>query len=257
MRHIIYPVDFSPRCEAIAPAVAAMARRFGARVSKMYIARPPDGVGGFGELHGHFLTAVEEMRGGLGSYQAAQFEGIETESVFRIGQPAREIVDFAGSPPDSLIMMATHGYSPFRQLLLGSVASGVLHDAQCPVWTCTHAEEFAVQHPEGGYCSILCAVDMGPFTESVIDAAAQVAAQFQAAVHTVHAGQTESVWPAASAQIEMLHGGNVVPTLMAAAERYGADLLVIGRGHAQGMLGRLRSNAHDLIRFSRCPVLSV
>ena len=45
--------------------------------------------------------------------------------------------------------------------------------------------------------------------------------------------------------------------LKAAAVRHGADLLVIGRGVSQGALGRLRSNAHALIRHSPCAVLSV
>jgi hypothetical protein len=36
-----------------------------------------------------------------------------------------------------------------------------------------------------------------------------------------------------------------------------ADLLVIGRGSAAGMFGRLRTNAYAIIRQSPCPVVSV
>ena len=48
------------------------------------------------------------------------------------GEPAREIVDFAAANQVDLVMMPTHGYGPFRQLLLGSVAAKVLHDAHVP-----------------------------------------------------------------------------------------------------------------------------
>jgi len=36
-----------------------------------------------------------------------------------------------------------------------------------------------------------------------------------------------------------------------------ADLLVIGRGSASGVFGRLRTNAYAIIRQSPCPVLSI
>jgi nucleotide-binding universal stress UspA family protein len=38
-------------------------------------------------------------------------------------------------------MMATHGTGLFRSLLIGSVTAKVLHDARCPVWIATRAEE--------------------------------------------------------------------------------------------------------------------
>jgi nucleotide-binding universal stress UspA family protein len=36
-----------------------------------------------------------------------------------------------------------------------------------------------------------------------------------------------------------------------------ADALVIGRGSAAGLFGRLRSNAYAIIRQAPCPVVSV
>lgn len=41
------------------------------------------------------------------------------------------------------------------------------------------------------------------------------------------------------------------------AALYQADLLVIGRGSAAGVFGRLRANACSIIRQSPCPVASV
>jgi nucleotide-binding universal stress UspA family protein len=36
-----------------------------------------------------------------------------------------------------------------------------------------------------------------------------------------------------------------------------ADLLVLGRGVSQGIIGRLRANAYDIIRQCPCPVASI
>ena len=52
-------------------------------------------------------------------------------------------------------------------------------------------------------------------------------------------------------------GLGLAVSITARAKSSGAGLLVIGRGSAKGVLGRLRTNSHDLIRLSPCPVLSV
>jgi nucleotide-binding universal stress UspA family protein len=57
--------------------------------------------------------------------------------------------------------------------------------------------------------------------------------------------------------LEIVEENGVVEGIVAAARKYNADLLVIGRGVIKGTLGRLRSCAHDLIRRSPCPVLSI
>ena len=41
------------------------------------------------------------------------------------------------------------------------------------------------------------------------------------------------------------------------ARTRGADLLVLGRGVSQGLVGRLRANAYDIIRQCPCPVVSI
>jgi nucleotide-binding universal stress UspA family protein len=51
--------------------------------------------------------------------------------------------------------------------------------------------------------------------------------------------------------------GEAPKVICAAAARIGADVLVIGRGSAAGVFGRLRANAYAIIRESPCPVVSV
>jgi nucleotide-binding universal stress UspA family protein len=51
--------------------------------------------------------------------------------------------------------------------------------------------------------------------------------------------------------------GDPPKVVCAIAAKIQAGLLVIGRGSAAGVFGRLRTNAYALIRQSPCPVVSV
>jgi nucleotide-binding universal stress UspA family protein len=64
----------------------------------------------------------------------------------------------------------------------------------------------------------------------------------------------ENVGTKAEAFIDSGDAPSVVCRL---AEEHKADLLVIGRGSASGIFGRLRANAYSIIRQSSCPVVSV
>jgi hypothetical protein len=51
--------------------------------------------------------------------------------------------------------------------------------------------------------------------------------------------------------------GETPHAVRAVAEECGANLLVIGRGHAAGSLGRLRTNAYAILRESPCLVAAI
>jgi nucleotide-binding universal stress UspA family protein len=48
-------------------------------------------------------------------------------------RPADTITEYAQKNGMDLIMMATHGHTGFKKLMLGSVAFGVLHESHVPV----------------------------------------------------------------------------------------------------------------------------
>lgn len=48
-------------------------------------------------------------------------------------RPGETIVDYARENGMALIVMATHGHTGFKKLLLGSVATRVLHESPAPV----------------------------------------------------------------------------------------------------------------------------
>ncbi len=61
-------------------------------------------------------------------------EGISLKTAAIEGnRPGETIIDYAEKNGMTLIVMATHGHTGFKQLLLGSVATRVLHQSPVPV----------------------------------------------------------------------------------------------------------------------------
>jgi len=224
----------------------------------------------------------EDVQARLATAFTREFAHLPVERVAEVGDPAEVITRFAHTQGIDLIMMPSHGYGPFRSLLLGSVTAKVLHDAQCPVWTGAHMEDPPVK--EHLACrNVLCAVDTTPKAAPLIEWAAQFAKDTGATMRIVHAISGIEGWPerqldrefeealrteARSAIEKVERGVNVQAPLCVAvgdvagavreeARRHAADLLVIGRGLLHETFGRLRTHAHGIIRQSPCPVISV
>lgn len=61
-------------------------------------------------------------------------EGIDVEIfIVRGGQPSESIINYATENNVDLIIIATHGYTGMKKMLLGSVALKVLHESDIPV----------------------------------------------------------------------------------------------------------------------------
>jgi nucleotide-binding universal stress UspA family protein len=284
---ILLPVDFSERSVGAARYAAAVARHFDSSITLLHVMQPPHyelaalEVGGpmLSEL---FATRTVQMRKEIETFLEAEFSGVRTERVVLEGDPAGLIVEYAHDKKMDLVVIPTHGYGPFRRFILGSVTAKVLHDADCPVWTGVHLEQ-APATAAIPFRNVVCAIDLGAQSCRVLEWAMRMCAEFGARLTVVHAAPCaatphaqpgdaswrESVLAQARAEIEKLapggpgdreivvEGGDAPVIVRHAAESRHADLLVIGRGSAAGIFGRLRTNAYALIRESPCPVVSV
>jgi len=56
-----------------------------------------------------------------------------TTKALEANRPAQTIMDYSQEKGMDLIVMATHGHTGFKKLLMGSVAFGVLHESHVPV----------------------------------------------------------------------------------------------------------------------------
>jgi nucleotide-binding universal stress UspA family protein len=282
--NILFPVDFSLSCIAMAPYVKRAAALFAAKVSlihvfdpasyngfELYLRRPPE----IAEEH-------EDIAGNrLNSFLRAEFPVSEHPRILVAGDAAAQIAEVAKSGFD-LIIMPTHA-GTFRRMLLGSTTAKVLHDADCPVLTSKHAETIAprpLEHREW-----LCAIGLDEDSERVLRYAHLAAAEADANLHIIHAVQGSD--PGLPVQLDLAEEiqsqerqqvrrriadlqqrigsrapvwivvGPIKEALLEAARRFDADALLIGRSPQSGAHGRIRDLTYAMIRESPFPVLSI
>ena len=285
IKHILFPVDFSPRSFAVVPHVAAAARRFGAAVTVLHLVEMP--VLPYGPVEtlsfpglqpGALKARAEEL---MESFAETAFESLRVRRVVETGDPAVCIAALARDWDIHLIMMPTRGRGMFRAALLGSIASKVLHDAPCPVWTAAHAGDLAPdKHLE--WRKVVCAIGLSPASGRLLKTAEDLHNTLGATVHLVHAVPGEEAFPqrlmdrefesalrqkAAEAVRDLqsetatnfevaIETGDVSNAVAGYAREVDADLVLVGRGAERGR-GGLRSRTYGIIRDSPCPVISV
>jgi nucleotide-binding universal stress UspA family protein len=282
IKQILFPVDFSKRSNVAAPFVKEMARRYGATITLLAVGDTHfvNGLEGVSMIDPQVI--LDRVKSELDSTFASDFADFKVNRLAMLGDPARTITEFTATHKVDLVMMPTHGYGPFRQLLLGSVTAKVLHDVHVPVWTTAHTAE-APCSTQLATETVLCAVDASPDSIELMWWAVGLCKSLQAKLRLVHAVPTlealrggqmdqeigESVCEnarqtirglekAADIEVPLCVGLGAVPDVVReAALRHGADLVVIGRGAMQETLGRLRTHSYGIIRHAPCPVLSV
>ncbi len=273
-KKILFSVDFSERCSSAARMVEVFAGRFQAELTLLHVLQPLT----YNDLPVDSAGIAEQR---LGSFLAAELTHFDVRRVLLEGNPATQILDYAHSQGSDLIMLPTHGYGAFRRLILGSVTAEVLHGAECPVWTGVHMEHMP-QLEDISFKKILCAVDLGAQSCPTATWAKKLAGEFGAElalVHVVPEAKETSPYPEDESKQDLINqaveklkavqsctgaegrvfvlADEVASAVCDCAARERADLLVIGRGVHDDVLGRLRANAYSIIRQSPCPVVSV
>jgi nucleotide-binding universal stress UspA family protein len=284
---ILFPIDFSPQSRAAAPFVKAMAARFHSEVLLLHVIEVPPAwygspEGGAYDALIDLSSMLQDRRTALQNFFADEPVSFSIRNCVQSGDPAWLITQYAQQKRASLIMMPTHGYGPFRGLLLGSVTAKVLHDADCPVWTTAHSCDAAGAAP-GPLRQLICAIDDDPKEVPLVRWAGEFAAEQGADLRLVHAvagfeeapgtGSNdplrEFLFDVARERIDAVQAeaGTKLPFCIAAgapakvvgdfASQYKADLVLLGRGKIQKHFGRLRSNAYAILRDVPCPVISL
>lgn len=285
LESILFPVDFSPSCVAMAPFVQRASTLLDASVSLLHVV-DANSYSGF-ELYVRPPSEVSEEHRAVGrqkldAFLATEFPPAQCPRLLSVGDAATQIARVAKNAPFDLIVMPTYaGF--FRKMLLGSTTAKVLNDADCPVLTTRHAQATAprpLQHREW-----LCAIDLSPDSERILRFARDAAAQVGSRLTIIHAvqstdprlkGQLDLEGPVNSAarqlanmRIAELQGavgsdlpvriavGSVKDALLEAARGTDADVLIIGRSPRPGSSGRLRDLTYSMVRDSPFPVLSV
>lgn len=277
VEHILFPVDFSPSCQAMAAYVQRSAQIFGGHVTLVHVcdlashngfelyARRPDEI-----AEDHWLLA----RNKLELFLQAEFPGSTCPRLLLAGDAGGMIVATARKRKSDLIIMPTHA-GRFRRMLLGSTTARVLNGADCPVLTMEHSETGKPRSLE--HRNWVCGIGLSEESERVLCYAQKASLEANAKLSVIHVIQTskvaaktrgpseeelardriaklqDAIGSDASVRVAL---GPVRETLLQEVRQLSGDVLVIGRS-LHGPFGRLEDLTYSLIRDSPCPVVSV
>lgn len=137
MKTILVPVDFSPVTRRVLAEAAVLARDLGGRMVLLNVTRPSSVLAD----HDAFLDTIAGLdRPGAGAGGPRYtHEGdpddrpIRGDSIQLIGDPVEVILEQATQLPADYIVIGSHGHSALYDCVIGSVASGVVKRAKCPV----------------------------------------------------------------------------------------------------------------------------
>lgn len=277
IQNILFPVDFSPSCVAIADYIKRAAAIFGAKVTILHVC-DLSSHNGF-ELYTRRGDEIAEDHWTIANNLLTFFlkeefpEGTCTRLLLT-GEAGSVIAKTAKKRKFDLITMPTHA-GRFRQMLLGSTTARVLNEADCPVLTTQHAATGGPRSLE--HRNWVCGIGLSSDSDRVLNYARNASLMAGAklsVIHVVHAstvgseGQRSSEEQAVHSRIAELQSamgsdvsvrrtiGPVRETLLDEARQVGADVLVIGRS-LHGTLGRLEDLTYSLVRDSPCPVVSI
>ncbi|HEX4165909.1 MAG TPA: universal stress protein [Bryobacteraceae bacterium] len=266
---ILFPVDFSASCAAMASYVKRAAAMFGSQVTLIHVCDLASH-NGF-ELYVRSLEEIAEehwsiARRKLDSFLESEFPLATCPRVLCSGEAAAQIAEVARTRGFDLIIMPTHA-GRFRQMLLGSTTAKVLNDADSLVLTTEHAAAVVPRPLE--HRNWVCAIGLSPDSERVLRLAGRAATEVRAKlsiIHAIHDGSRalnargrldelqKTVGSDATVQVVT---GPPKEALLDAARRSAADVLIIGRTARSGALGRMRDLTYAVVRDSPFPVLSV
>ena len=130
---ILYPTDFSAMSLTALEAATSLARERGATLVIVHVEEPPLDYAGV-DFDYRPEAARDEILGKLKRLVPTDVS-VLVEHRLIAGVPAPTIVEMAQRENVDLIVMATHGRTGLRRVLMGSVAEEVVRTAKCPVLT--------------------------------------------------------------------------------------------------------------------------
>jgi nucleotide-binding universal stress UspA family protein len=138
MKTILVPVDFSDVTPRVVETARSMAQAFQARIVLLHVSEPEPDFIGFEPGPMAVRTAVardfkkehkklEELSATVAT------DGCLALALHIQGPLVDKIIDEATSQHADAIVMGSHGHGALFEFLVGSVTSGVLRAAKCPV----------------------------------------------------------------------------------------------------------------------------
>jgi nucleotide-binding universal stress UspA family protein len=293
-RQVLYPTDLSEASRPALAYAAAVARRYGARLTVLHAAppfepilAPPGDAAPAGPLA---LPSIDELADAVRTFAGEELAGVDAAVRVQPGDPSPVIVDHSVASGADLIVMGTHGRSGFDRLLAGSVTEKVLRRAPCPVLT---IPPHAPAAPASGtlFARVLCAVDFSDASEQALGLALELGCEGGGAVTVATALEwlaeetplthpevdigpyrarlvadaaarlgtlVQAAGPPAGCQVEQVVAMGRAHREILRLAAQGSDLIVMGAQGRGGVgLALFGSTTQQVVRGAPCPVLVV
>jgi nucleotide-binding universal stress UspA family protein len=138
MKPIMLATDGSPSAAVATDEAITLAKALGTylvAVAVEHVSVPAYGYYGYTEVlaelteaeHQHVAEVLAQVEG------LATYAGLECETMKLKGPVVDSICKAAREVNATMIVIGAHGWGPLRRLVFGSVSTGVLHEAPCPV----------------------------------------------------------------------------------------------------------------------------
>ena len=137
LKKILVPTDFSETSKKAVQYALRFAEQFGCEIALLYVVEPATPMIG-APLAIEPLTDQDEFSMAEKDLAALAAESQThsahpVRSLVRVGHAPNEITKTANDVDADLIIIATHGYTSWRHLCIGSTAERVVRTAPCPV----------------------------------------------------------------------------------------------------------------------------
>jgi nucleotide-binding universal stress UspA family protein len=273
LKQIVVATDLSPASNAAVVVASSIAQIFKARITLLHV---------FEVVPQHrYRIPVEWMVSNLRQEALGKLDevkkrlaqsGIEAEIRMLDGVPVQEIPAFLRTCESPLLLMGTHAVAGMDRFLLGSTAEQVLREVVCPVIT---VGPHVVSGAEDGrgLQNILFATDFSETSLAAVPFLRQVLKATGAHLRVLHisddgvSGRDEgqlfgpvqkALQDTEGAEYITLHGSNIGQVVANEAERYPADLVVLGVRRASEAAAHLAPKlAFQIIAAAPCAVLTV
>ena len=139
MAVVLVPVDFSEHASRAVSYATEICRVYGGRMHLVHVfeepVHPEVYLGGGATSLPSFSSVEGSLREALTEIGAQAGAEVDTSIHVREGRAVKGILDAATELDADLIVIATHGLTGLKHVLLGSVAEKVVRGARCPVLT--------------------------------------------------------------------------------------------------------------------------
>jgi nucleotide-binding universal stress UspA family protein len=135
LEHILVPIDFSEHSLHALRVAEGLAKSAAGNLTLLYVVEPMMPTSEWAPLIVDTHQLVKSCQRKLEALPAK--EGIDPQLIGRVlvkvGIPWNEIVNTARELNRDAIVIATHGYSGWKHVFMGSTAERVVRHASCPV----------------------------------------------------------------------------------------------------------------------------